>query len=251
MLFLRSFIFNVFCYGTLAIGCVVTSVVGVFSRKATIKLWTYVFLPFVIFSLKYIAQITIEVRGQKYIQKGAALYASKHESALETYIMSTIVKEMAFVLKKELTYIPIFGWAQYFYGMVAVDRSAGGSAMKGMLRSVRQRIAEGRSVIIFPEGTRIKPGAHSEYKPGLVFLAQNLDVPVVPVALNTGMMWPKKSFLRRKGKVIVEFLEPMQRGLDKKEFMATLEQKIETKCQELNQETVQNYPDTVKNLAKD
>jgi len=251
MLFLRSLIFNIFGYGTLAVGCIVTSVVGVFSRKATIKLWTYVFLPFLLLCLKYIADISIEVRGRQYIQRGPALYASKHESALETYFMSTIVKEMAFVLKKELTYIPIFGWAQYFYGMVAVDRSAGGAAMKGMLRSVKQRISDGRSVIIFPEGTRMRAGSCGEYKPGLVFLAQNLDVPVVPVALNTGLMWPKKSFLRQKGKVIVEFLEPMPKGLDKKEFMALLQQKIENKCRELNKETVQNYPNTAGNLAKD
>ncbi|MBR1605621.1 MAG: 1-acyl-sn-glycerol-3-phosphate acyltransferase [Alphaproteobacteria bacterium] len=250
MLFLRSLIFNVLGYGTLAVGCIVTSVIGIFSKKATIKLWTYMFLPFLVFCLKYVAGITIEVRGKQYIQNGPALYASKHESALETYIMSTIVKDMAFVLKKELTYIPIFGWAQYFYGMVAVDRSAGGAAMKGMLRNVKQRIAEGRSVIIFPEGTRMKAGTCGEYKPGLVFLAQNLDVPVVPVALNTGLVWAKKSFLRRRGKVIIEFLEPLPKGLDKKEFMSLLQQKIESKCQVLNQETVKNYPNTAKNLVK-
>jgi len=251
MLFIRSFVCNILCYSSLALGCIFTSIVGVFSRKATVKMWTNIFLPMVIFWLKWTAGITIEVRGKEHIQKGAALYASKHESAVETYILSTIVKDMAFVLKKELTYIPIFGWSQYFYGMIAVDRSAGGAAMKGMLKSAKQRIAEGRSVVIFPEGTRIKPGLKGEYKPGLLFLAQNLDVPVVPVALNTGLFWGKNSFLRYSGKVIVEFMEPMPDNLNKKEFMNLLQQRIEDKCKELNKETIMNYPNVAKNLVEE
>ena len=251
MLFLRSLVFNIFGYGTLAVGCVLTSIVGVFSRKATIRMWTDWFLPFVIFCLKHIAGISVEIRGKQYIQEGPALYASKHESAVETYIMSTIVKDMAFVLKKELTYIPIFGWAQSFYGMIAVNRKAGGAAMKGMLKSVKKRIDEGRSVIIFPEGTRVKPGSCNGYKPGLLFLAQNLHVSVVPVALNTGLFWAKNSFLRRKGKVIIEFLEPMADNLDKKIFMTELQNRIETKCQELNAESVKNYPDVAVNLTRE
>lgn len=251
MLFLRSLVFNIFGYGTIAVGCVLTSIVGVFSRKATVRMWTDGFLPFVLLCLKYIAGITIEVRGKQYIQNRPALYASKHESAVETYIMSTIVRDMAFVLKKELTYIPVFGWAQSFYGMIAVDRKGGGAAMKGMLKSVKKRIDEGRSVIIFPEGTRVKPGACNGYKPGLLFLAQNLHVPVVPVALNTGLFWAKNSFLRRRGKLIIEFLPPMPDNLDKKDFMAELQQRIETKCQELNAESVKNYPDVAVNLVKE
>jgi len=251
MLFVRSLFANILCYSTLALGCVLASVIGVFSRKTTVKMWTKIILPLVLFWLKIVAGVVVEVRGRQYIQSGAALYASKHESALETYLLSTIVKDMAFVLKKELTYIPIFGWAQYFYGMIAVNRSAGGAAMKGMLKDVKKRIAEGRSVVIFPEGTRVKPGTCGEYKPGLVFLAQNLNVPVVPIALNTGLFWARNSFLRYSGKVIVEFLEPMPNNLDKKEFMGVLQQRIESKCKELNEETVKNYPNVAKNLVKD
>ena len=99
MLFLRSLIFNVIAYSTLGLGCITASIIGVFSRKATIKMWTYMYLPFLRFCLKYIAGIEIEVRGARYIPANAALYASKHESALATYILSTIVKDMAFVLK--------------------------------------------------------------------------------------------------------------------------------------------------------
>lgn len=250
MLFIRSLLFNIAGYSILGLGCIITSVVGVFSRKATVKLWVHIFLPFFLFSLKYIAGISIEVRGKEYIQKGAALYASKHESALETYTLPTVVKELAFVLKKELTYIPIFGWAQSFYGMIAVNRSAGGAAMKGMLRLAKKRIDENRSVGIFPEGTRMKPGTKGEYKSGLLFLAQNLHVPVVPVALNTGLFWAKNSFFRYPGKVIVEFLEPMPDNLDKKEYLSLLESRIESKCAELNAETIANYPWTETHLVK-
>lgn len=251
MLWLRSLIFNILCYSTLAAGCVAASIIGVFSRKATIKMWTNLVLPIIFFWLKYVAGITFEIRGRQYIQQGPALYASKHESALETYTMSVIVRDLAYVLKKELTYIPVFGWAQYFYGMIAVDRSAGGAAMKGMLREAQKRIAENRSVIIFPEGTRVKPGTCGTYKSGLLFLAQNLNVPVVPVALNTGLFWAKNSFLRYSGKVIVEFMEPMPDNLPKKEFLELLQQRIENKCKELNEETVKNYPHVAKNLIKE
>lgn len=251
MLWLRSLFFNILCYSTLALGCVAASIIGVFSRKTTVKMWSNIVLPIIFFWLKYVAGITFEVRGRQYIQKGPALYASKHESALETYTLSVVVKDLAYVLKKELTYIPVFGWAQYFYGMIAVDRSAGGAAMKGMLREAKKRIAENRSVIIFPEGTRVKPGTCGSYKSGLLFLAQNLNVPVVPVALNTGLFWGKNSFLRYSGKVIVEFMEPMPDNLPKKEFLELLQQRIEDKCKELNEETVKNYPHVAKNLIKE
>ena len=251
MLFLRSLIFNIVGYSILGIGCIITSIIGVFSRKATVKVWCCGLLPFFLIALKYTVGLSFEVRGKQYIQNGAALYASKHESALETYTLPCIVKNLAFILKKELTYIPVFGWAQSFYGMIAVNRSAGGAAMKGMLKATQKRIEEGRSVGIFPEGTRIKAGLTGEYKSGLIFLAQNLKVPVVPVALNTGLFWRKNSFFRYSGKVIVEFLEPMPDNLDKKEFMELLQQRIENKCRELHEETVKNYPWTQVNLFKE
>lgn len=250
MLYIRSVLFNILGYGILAFGCCITSVIGLFSRKATVKIWNYVLLPSFVFCLKYVAGIEIEIRGREYIQQKGALYASKHESALETYTLSAYVKTLAFILKKELTYVPVFGWAQYFYGMIAVDRSAGGAAMKKMLKAAKDRIVNGRSVIIFPEGTRMQPGAKSVYKPGLLFLVQNLKAPVIPVALNTGLFWRKSSFLRYPGKVIIEFMVPMPEGLGKDEFMALLEKRIEDKCRELNEETVRNYPHVAKNLAK-
>ena len=251
MLYIRSFVFNIICYSTLALGCLLTSVIGIFSRKITIPMWNYIILPFLLLALKYIAGIEIEIRGKQFIRQDGVLYAGKHESALETYFLSAYIKKLVFVLKKELTYVPLFGWAQYFYGMIPVDRSAGGAAMKNLLKQAKDRISKGRPILIFPEGTRVQPGTVKGYKPGLLFLAQNLNVPVIPVALNTGLFWQKNSFLRHKGKVIIEFMEPMPLIEDKKEFMAELQNRIEKKCQELNQETIKNYPEIEHLLVKE
>lgn len=237
MIFIRSLIFNIIGYSILALGCIVTSFIGAISPKSTIKIWNYGFMPSILWCLKVIVGMKIEIRGKEFIKQEGVIYASKHESALETYCLSTYIKKLVFVLKKELTYIPIFGWAQYFYGMIAVDRSAGGAAMKNMLKDAKIRMDNGRPIIIFPEGTRVKPGTVQGYKPGLLFIAQNLKSPVIPVALNTGLFWAKKSFMRYPGTVIIEFMEPMPQNLDKKEFMVEMERRIETKCQELNEET--------------
>ena len=251
MLYLRSFLFNLICYGTLAFGCLVTSVVGLFNRKITIPMWNKGFIPFILWNLKHVAGIEIEIRGREYMRQENVLYASKHESALETYFMSAFLTKLVFVLKKELTYIPLFGWAQYFYGMIPVDRSSGGAAMKNLLKEAKIRLAAKRPIMIFPEGTRVKPGTVSGYKPGLLFIAQNLKVPVVPVALNTGLFWQKNSFLRHPGKVIIEFMEPVPDNLDKKDFMDELQKRIENKCAELNAESVKNYPHIANLLVKE
>lgn len=250
MLFVRSLLFNIVCYTTLAVGCCVNSLIGVFSPKATIKVWNYAFIPFLVWALRHIAGIEVEIRGREHIRQEGVIYAGKHESALETYILTNYIRKASFILKKELTYIPIFGWAQYFYGMIPVDRSAGSAAMKNMLRHAQQKIEENRPIIIFPEGTRRRPGDEPVYKPGVALLYQHLNLPVVPIASNTGFFWAKSSFLRYSGKVVFEFMEPITPGLDKKAFMTELQNRIETKCAELNAETVAAYPAVAAKLVK-
>ena len=241
MLYIRSLLFNFLFYFTLAFGCIIGTIIGLFSRKATIPFWNKFWMPLCCSFFK-ICGITIEIRGKENIRQEGVIYAPKHQSALETYCLSSYITKAVFILKKELTYVPLFGWAQHLYGMIAVDRAAGGATLKKLLKDAKDRIKKGRPIIIFPEGTRTKPGKTTEYKPGLVFLYQNLNVPVVPVALNTGLFWAKNSFLRYPGKVVIEFLEPIPTGLDKKEFMATLKQRIEAKCAELNAESAKKYP---------
>ena len=250
MLFIRSLVFNIFAYGILAVACIVNSILGVFSRKATIYTWNYIFLPLFAIAMRYIAGIKIEIRGQQYINQDSGIYAGKHESAVETYALTNYLKKATFVMKKELTYIPIFGWAQSFYGMIPINRSAGSAAMKDMLRHAKKMISVNRPIIIFPEGTRRKPGQEPVYKPGVALLYQHLNLPVTPIACNTGFFWAKNSFMRYPGKIVFEFLPPIEPGLNKQEFMEKLQNTIEEKCNELNMETIKNYPYVEKMLDK-
>ena len=126
--------------------------------------------------------------------------------------------------------------------MIPINRSAGSAAMKTMLKKAQELSSKNRPIIIFPEGTRRRPGDTPAYKPGVALLYQHLNMPVVPFASNTGFFWSKSSFLRYPGKIIFEFMPPIQSGLSKKEFMEKLQNSIEEKCRELNMETIKNYP---------
>ena len=221
-----------------------TCVVGLFSQKAEINTWNNVLLPFLRGCLYVICGMKIEVRGREHITKHGVLYSCKHQSAMETYFLTSYVKNGTFIFKKELSRIPFFGWAIHLYGSVPVDRSGGSAAMKKMLADTKALMEKDRSIIIFPEGTRTKPGSTVFYKPGIAFLYQNIQTEVVPVALNTGMFWRKNSFLRHPGKVIIEFMPPLPHGMEKREFINTLQDTIEKKCAELNLETVNRYPET-------
>ena len=251
MIYIRSLLANIFFYTILGLGCILGPIVAIFPKKYTLIWWDKVTMPLCLFFLKIFAGLKVEFRGLDKIVDKPVLYVSKHESALETYAFTQSVPTTAFVLKKELTYIPFFGWSQHFYGMIPVDRKGGSTAMKNMLKEVKKRFEVNRPVIIFPEGTRCKPGTTKGYKPGFLFVAENLEVEVIPVALNTGLFWAKSSFLRYPGTTVIEFLEPMKvtKGMDKKQFMAELEKRIEDKCRELNEEAAQKYPWVKRNIG--
>ena len=246
MIYIRSLISNIFFYSAVALMCITLCVLFFLPQKYLVRICNNFFIPLYIIILKYIGGISIEVRGKEHIRQDGVIYAIKHQSALETYVFTSIVKRGVFILKKELTYIPIFGWAQALYGMININRSSGGAAMKRMLKEAKDAIKNSRPILICPEGTRTKPGTKTMYKPGLLFIVDSLKVPVIPVALNTGLFWEKNSFLRHKGTVVIEFLEPMPNNLDKKTFMSELEGRIENKCKELNEEAIKKYPDAKK-----
>ena len=251
MIYIRSLLTNICFFTVMIIGCTATLFVGPISRKGTIYLWDRMVMPTIFFFLMHIAGLKVEYRGLENVSKEPALYACKHESALETYAFTQPVRTCTYVLKKELVYMPFFGWTQYFYGMVPVDRKGGAKAMKNMLKGVSKIVNEGRPVVVFPEGTRCKPGTTKGYKSGFLFLAENLKLKVVPVAVNTGLFWTKASFLRYPGTAVIEFLPAMEVHAheDKKEFMERLEKTIEEKCEELNKEAVEKYPWVKKNLG--
>lgn len=251
MNFIRSLLGNIWIYGVIAFGVIFCSVFGWFMpRKWHMYWWNHLMLPAVRWGMRVFGGLQVEFRGLQYLDDGA-IYACKHESAWETYMLTTVVDKATMVLKKELTYIPFFGWAQAMYGLIPVDRSAGASAMKKMLAAAKKLVETGRPIVIFPEGHRVPAGTSLKYKPGFLFLAQNLNMPVVPVALNSGMFWPRSSFAHIPGKIIVEFMEPMKVHGDKNEFIAELQKRIEDKCAELNEEAMCDYPACKVNFAGD
>jgi 1-acyl-sn-glycerol-3-phosphate acyltransferase len=178
--------------------------------------------------VKHVAGIRYEVTGRENIPARPAVIAAKHQSAFETLALPLILFDPAFVVKRELFWIPIFGWYLARLGNIGIDRAAGPSALRAIVRRAKSVLAGGRHVIIFPEGTRVAPGARRPYGPGVAALYTMLDVPVVPVALNSGLFWERRRFGKRAGTVTIEFLPAIAPGLERPAFMAELERRIET-----------------------
>ena len=171
--------------------------------------------------------------GVEHLPTGPAIIAAKHQSAWETLFLSRRLGHPAFILKRELLMIPLFGWFIRKVGMIAVDRAGKAAALKKMVREAQETFAAGRSIVIFPEGTRTAPGTHKPYQPGIAALYTQLGVPVVPVALNSGLFWGRKAFLKKPGTITLQFLPPIPPGLDRKAFMKRLESGIEDASQAL------------------
>ena len=178
--------------------------------------------------LRVIAGVDFELRGREKIPPGAVIVAAKHQSAWETFALLHLFDSPTFIMKRELQWIPIFGWLTIKGRMVAVDRRAGSQALVQMAERARVELARGRQLIIFPEGTRRPVGAEPRYKYGVSYLYAAEGVPCLPVALNSGVFWPRRSILRRPGTVVVEILDPIPPGLDKEDFIRRLQDEIET-----------------------
>ncbi|MBL8554327.1 MAG: 1-acyl-sn-glycerol-3-phosphate acyltransferase [Phenylobacterium sp.] len=180
-----------------------------------------------------ICGIRVEVRGRQHIPTGAALVAPKHQCMLDVFAQFIWLPQSAFVMKKELAWIPWFAWYGRKAGAIVIDREGGSKTMRQVIREGAERFKRGQQVVTFPEGTRQAPGAPPDYKPGIAALYRELDVPVYPVATNAGVHWPAHGFIRRPGTIVFEYLEPIPPGLKRAEFMRVLEERIETKSNEL------------------
>jgi 1-acyl-sn-glycerol-3-phosphate acyltransferase len=227
MLILRSLVFNVAFYVHITVRMMAYLALLPFPRKTMVRAvqaWARDNLRL----LKVITGTRAEFRGLERLPPGACLIAAKHQSTWETFALLTILDDPTFVLKRELMWVPLFGWLANRAGMVPVDRGAGSSALADMNERARTEVARGRQIVIFPEGTRRPPGAPPAYKFGIAHLYGNLDVPCVPVALNSGLFWPRRRFIRRPGTILVEILDPIPPGLPRKEFMDELEARLET-----------------------
>ncbi|MBB4266317.1 lysophospholipid acyltransferase family protein [Roseospira visakhapatnamensis] len=176
----------------------------------------------------HVAGVRYRIEGLENLPAGPVIVAAKHQSAWDTFLFHGLLDDPAYVLKRELFRIPLVGWYMKAAGMVGIDRAAGASALKAMMRACGAVLAEGRQVIIFPEGTRTAPGDSRPYHPGVAALYQRFpDVPVVPVALNSGRVWHRKAFLKHPGVVSVRILPPMDRGLDRRRFLEDLRARVE------------------------
>jgi 1-acyl-sn-glycerol-3-phosphate acyltransferase len=178
--------------------------------------------------MRVICGTRMEVRGRENLPRGAALIAAKHQSAWDTIGLALPFDDPALVMKAELMKIPLYGWFAKKFGMIPIRRETGPRALREMLKEARDRAREGRQILVFPEGTRRKPGAPPAYKPGIMLLYDALKVTCVPVALNSGHFWPRDSLIRRPGTIVVEILPPIPPGLDRKVFSETLIERIET-----------------------
>ncbi len=196
------------------------------------RLWSSV----VVFLLRHLVGLSYEVRGLENLPRGPAVLASKHQSAWDTVIFFLLLRNPAYVLKAELLLIPIIGWYLRRVGMIAIDRQDGARALKGMLAAAKRAASEGRPIVIFPEGTRTAPGDKKPYHPGTAALYAHLGLPVVPVALNSGLYWGRRHFVKRPGRIIIEFLPAIAPGLDRHAFASKLEGRIEDAVRHLIEE---------------
>jgi len=172
--------------------------------------------------LRLVCGIKHEVEGWKNIPDEPVLFAFKHQSAWDTIVLPIILPGAVAVLKYELQIIPFYGWYLRKYGTIAIDRGRGVSSLRNMRRKARAFISSGRSLIVFPEGTRVPPGQIGILHPGITALYTDLGIPVIPVALNSGRLWQRRKFFRYPGTITLKFLPPIEPGLKKREFLHQL-----------------------------
>lgn len=249
MLYLRSLVFNLafyLCTTILAIGGLPTMFFG---RKAILglaRVWARATLRL----LDAICGMKVEFRGLDNLRQQGCIIAAKHQSAWETIALVTQVEDFTYILKRELTSIPIFGQYLTLSDQIAINRKSRSAALRDLIRQAGRAIAEGRVIFIFPEGTRRPAGAPPLYKTGVSHLYAAAKAPCVPVALNSGLFWPRRTLLRRPGTVLVEFLPVIPAGLPTAEFARLLQERIETASNRLIAEALEKDPRLAVNLEK-
>jgi 1-acyl-sn-glycerol-3-phosphate acyltransferase len=228
MILVRSLIFNVIYYVVSALMVVAALPIFAFGCERAgawiIRLWASIG----IFLLRAIVGTRLSVRGIEHVPAGGVIVAAKHQSMFETFALFTILDRATYVMKQELARIPLWGWYARRAGMITVEREQGTAALRKLSVDVGKAIEGDRQVIIFPEGTRRAPGAPADYKGGIAHLYRMTGAAVVPVALNSGLFWPRRQFRRYPGTLVIEFLPAIAPGLKSRAFMTRLEHEIES-----------------------
>ena len=224
MILIRSLLYAVWFYLTMAIIGLVGMPIAIFSRDFAMHVVRF-FSHTQAFGLWLLCGISTEVRG-------AGLIAMKHQSTYDTLAPFTFVENPAYILKKELVKAPVFGIYASRIG-IPIDRAGGAKTMRLMLAAAKVSVASGQQIIIFPEGTRQLPDTPADIKPGIVLLYNELKVPCVPVALNTGLCWQGSGFLRKPGRIVFEILPPIPPGLKREAFTQALKDALDPATERL------------------
>jgi 1-acyl-sn-glycerol-3-phosphate acyltransferase len=226
LVIIRSLLFNLLFYLNLLVLLILALPTLVLPRGAIlwmVRLWARNNH----WLLRNVCGITVEWRGRERIPEGPLLVASKHQSLWETFALFPLFADPAFILKRELIWLPFFGWFAWKADMIPVDRGARSQALAAIAARAKIALAHGRQIVIFPEGTRRAPGAAPSYKYGIVHLYAESGVACLPIALNSGLFWPRRSMRRYPGTIITEFLDPIAPGLDRDAFSQELQRVIE------------------------
>ena len=222
----RSIAFNLLFYLNLTVHLLVVLPTLVMPRRAIIAVATW-WGRTNGWLLRVICGIKVEIRGISKIPPGPLLVAAKHQSIWETFALLALFDDPAFILKRELLWLPFFGWYAAKAGMIPVDRGARAQALAALTQCARAELDRNRQIVIFPEGTRRPAGAEPKYKYGVVHLYGACKVTCLPIALNSGLFWPRRSFWRLPGTILVEVLDPILPGLDQAVFAERLQTTIE------------------------
>jgi 1-acyl-sn-glycerol-3-phosphate acyltransferase len=236
LIYLRSFLFQGF-FWIWSVFTVLWMLPLLLGRRRWVMHALAIWSRGIILGLRVLADVGIEVRGEQYRPKGSALLAPKHQSLFDVFSQFALLDDACFVMKKELLNVPLFGWYGLKGGMIVVDRGGHSTALRKLVRDTLERMKEIRQVVIFPEGTRGAPGVPGDYKPGIAALYRELNLPVTPMALNTGLHW-SKGFLVRPGTIVFEYLPPIPAGLKRGEFMRELQTRIDAATDALQAEGV-------------
>ena len=232
--YLRSIIFFLIFYGWLAVFGVLFAPFALFSRK--LAYWAvHKFNNQARWLLNKICGVNTEVRGN--IPTGNVIVASKHQSFLDAIILASVLPNVSYIIKRAINWIPVLGFYARQVGSTAVTRGTGARAVRELIDGATNPTNDTQQLVIYPQGTRLAPGAKAPYKIGAFFLYEKLGAPCVPAATNVGLFWPRKGILRTPGTAVVDFLTPIPPGLDQDTFMAKLESAIETSSNRLLSES--------------
>jgi len=227
MIWARALAFNAAFFAWTAIAGTIGLPFLIAPRAVTMRFGQF-WARIVLVLLRVIVGLDHEIRGLDRVPRSACIIAMKHQSAWDTLIPLVVFKDPAAIVKRELLLLPFYGWYAARAGSIGIDRKAGAKALRRMIAAARPVAAEERPIVIFPEGTRVAPGARLPYQPGVAALYQALATPLVPAAVNSGLFWGRRSFVKHPGRIVLEFLAPIPPGWPRRKVMAELEQRIET-----------------------